>query len=183
MYNRNSEGSFGGIDSEDEKERKEDELNNNEDISYDKSNDYIAYVQNEYDYTRYSTEGMKLLMEHDYESALEQLNEALKCSNKLNDHFRKHEASINLSVCNYLTGKINNCLNILDFLEKNISGETFTSKLRDKEIIIKLCCNLSMCYLTLNKTKESESMARKIMEFIRKETNLKNRIWLLKLSN
>jgi hypothetical protein len=137
------------------------------------------------EYSEHLINGYNNIKLNKFDEALNEFQKSLNISKEINNDYMINESSSNIGICYFYLGDINKGVEKLEecfqSLENKISSSNNSNDVQFNNLylLIKVLSNLCLGYFSLNKTSNSINIIQKIIEIIKKEKKIKNKMIFL----
>ena len=137
------------------------------------------------EYSEHLINGYNNIKLNKFDEALNEFQKSLNISKEINNDYMINESLTNIGICYFYIGEINkgveeleNCFKSLENIINNSNNEN-EEQFNNLYLLIKILSNLCLGYFSLNKTSNSINIIQKIIEIIKKEKKIKNKMIFL----
>ena len=137
------------------------------------------------EYSEHLINGYNNIKLNKFDEALNEFQKSLNISKEINNDYMINESTSNIGICYFYLGDINKGVEKLEecfqSLENKISSSNNSNdaQFNNLYLLIKVLSNLCLGYFSLNKTSNSINIIQKIIEIIKKEKKIKNKMIFL----
>lgn len=146
------------------------------------------YYQKMHDFSELVNQGSSLVLNNDFNEALDIYQKSLYIAESLKDEYQKNEIKCNIGIINFYLSKLNESINYIqpcyNYIYSICQSENGMNSIRNLYLLCKSGANLCMCYLTMNSENNNcKSLINDIINIISKEDDLYKQLFCVKYLN